>query len=263
MTDTGNTLLSSLFTQFYQKLLQVKANVANPGWAGLNGDNEANGPATVSRYLVGLLRRSFWQAEHQAGPDGRQDFRQAQFALAALADDVMLSLDWPGRASWTQNLVETAIFGTSMAGEQIFRDIEALLKRRDAAQQDLAYVYFMTLSLGFQGQYRGQIQTEALVATRKQLHQFIWHRDPSLDLQGKHLVPEAYLYTVHNTPPKQLPQIAKWTIGLVLLIVGFIVLQHVLWKSIQTPLDPILAEILANPTVHDAPASPKPTKVKP
>ncbi|MDZ7714372.1 MAG: DotU family type IV/VI secretion system protein [Rhodovibrio sp.] len=82
-------------------------------------------------------------------------FAEADYALAALADELLLhSIDWTGAELWREFLLERARFGTEAAGDRLFERIDALRAQPDPASSELAGVYLSVLALGFQGRYR-------------------------------------------------------------------------------------------------------------
>src|SRR5262245_61847334 len=60
-----------------------------------------------------------------------QYYRQAQYVMIAVADEVFVKLPWSGAAHWRTNLLETEQFGTRCAGQAVFDRIDALLERAD------------------------------------------------------------------------------------------------------------------------------------
>ena len=86
-----------------------------------------------------------------------EDFRLAAFAVVAFLDE---SLNASGDAvfgDWRRLPLQQELFKTSNAGEEFFKYLEAVLKRRDTPQlADLLEVFDLCLLLGFQG--RGSLE---------------------------------------------------------------------------------------------------------
>src|SRR5215217_502558 len=108
----------------------------------------------VWQNLITLFRRNAVQIMRAAG-NPTDNYFEAQYVMAAFADEVFIHLEWEGRRAWTSNLLETALFQTHVAGETFFDKLDQLLRERDPAQKSLAGVYFAALSLGFRGKYHG------------------------------------------------------------------------------------------------------------
>lgn len=162
MIAVASRFLQQKFTEFVVELQRQKARALEGGWAfdaspaapfdpAQPGDR---GPNPLWEALAGLLRRQAREAE-RTGTSGETIYREAQYAMVALADEVFIGGlgDWPGRDAWKRYHLELALFGSQVAGQEVFRRIDRLLARRDPGQRDLAEVYFYVLSLGFRGTY--------------------------------------------------------------------------------------------------------------
>ena len=101
-----------------------------------------------------------------------KEVRDAEFALVALLDEVILSSKDLGRAIWKQNPLNVEMFGQAIAGEAFFDRLSAIRARPSTEHQaDLLEVYLMCLLLGFEGRYSGLLRGEAaLIAERLRLH---------------------------------------------------------------------------------------------
>jgi type VI secretion system protein ImpK len=199
----------------------------------------------VWRALLTLLE-SQALASSRAGADLAADlYRRAQYAMAALADEVFLHLDWSGREPWRQNLLEARLFGSHRAGEELFARIEELLRDRDVVLQDLARVYLMVLAAGFQGKLRGRPDAERqLDAYRQRLYHFVFGRSPRAVHGQERLVPQAYSVTLDRGGGATLPHLRPWIWALVLLTGLWVAGAHALWRHEVAGLEPIVAEIL-------------------
>jgi type VI protein secretion system component VasF len=54
-------------------------------------------------------------------------YRAAEYAMCALADEIALGANWPGRNEWLERLLETERFGSQAAGERLFQLMDAML----------------------------------------------------------------------------------------------------------------------------------------
>jgi type VI secretion system protein ImpK len=171
------------------------------------------------------------------------NFREAVYIMAALADEIFLNLDWEGRDLWQEKLLESYLFQTHVAGEQFFTKLDSLLDARDPGSVELAAVYLMAISLGFQGKYRTTDLT-ALHAYREKLFTYIFRRDPELLNQEKVLFPNAYEHTIARGTGKLLPHPRRWLIALACIIAGFMIFQHYLWVTVKDGFEPVTEQIL-------------------
>src|SRR5215207_2820442 len=123
------------FQDFYREVLRLKQSVGQGNWvfdgqAGQPGQVIQGGtpvedlsPTAVWRTLLALLERQALDASRSGGDFALEVYRRAQYAMAALADEVFLHLDWPGREAWRSNLLESRLFSSHRAGEELFERI--------------------------------------------------------------------------------------------------------------------------------------------
>ncbi|HEU5459777.1 MAG TPA: DotU family type IV/VI secretion system protein, partial [Pyrinomonadaceae bacterium] len=86
----------------------------------------------VWQNLIALFRRNAVQILRVAGKP-TDNYFEAQYVMAAFADDVFIHLNWEGKRAWTSNLLETALFQSHVAGEVFFDKLDRLLRDRDPA----------------------------------------------------------------------------------------------------------------------------------
>ena len=159
-------------------------------------------------------------------------YREAQYVMAALADEIFLHMNWDGRANWP--LLESKLFQTHIAGEVIFQRLDRLLQRRDPFYLDLAAVYFMALSLGFQGKYRGNDPANALEQYKRQLFAMIYRRNPQLFNTKNPIFPQTYQNTLDRGAGRKLPNQNIW-FGLEsrAVFVVWLGVSHFAWSSVS------------------------------
>lgn len=164
-------------------------------------------------------------------------YREAQYAMAALADDLFIQeIEWTGREVWRAAPLEQALFRTRLAGERVFERMEALLASNDRRLAQLAAVYLLVLGLGFKGCHRvpgGEAQLRGLAA---RLFEFVAGRDADLGAgpagYDRALFPQAYAHTLGEGPARTLARAPRWP--LVLAAVGIVWLaagQAAWWVS--------------------------------
>lgn len=239
------------FQDFYREVLRLKKSVGQGNWVfdgqpgQPGGPSEDLSPTAVWRTLLALLERQALDASRSGGDFALEVYRRAQYAMAALADEVFLHLDWPGREAWRSNLLESRLFGSHRAGEELFERIEELLHDRDNVYSELARVYLTVLALGFQGKYRGHPEAEReLESYRRRLFRFIFGRDPQAVRGDERLMPESYASTLDEGSGSTLPHLKPWVWALVLLVVLWLGGGHLIWRSAVAGLQPLVTEIL-------------------
>jgi type VI secretion system protein ImpK len=236
---------------------------APPGWE-LPGRKAAAPPAALEyteqapaehiristlvwQRLLTLFERQSLNAWRYGGTHGAEFYKEAQYVMVALADEIFLHMEWEGKRAWVSNLLETKIFQTHVAGELIFKKIERLLHDRDPVHKDLAAVYLMALSLGFQGKYRGTPDRGQIALYRQQLFAFIFRREPDLESETKHIFPEAYFHTLREETKKKLPHPRVWIGVLCVVILVYLAATHLFWTDLTARLDNVnnrIAEIV-------------------
>lgn len=250
--SSDDSLLLALFHDFYGEVIRLKAWVRGErlpaegdGISAGQVGGGAVGADAVRLRLLGLLKRQAAVAETSGGALGLEQYRKAQFVMAALADETFLHLDWEGREVWEQSLLEAELFGTHRAGELFFTQLEELLQLRDPGSLDLARIYLLALALGFEGRYRGHPEAEReLTAYRRRLYRFLFGRDvPKQDTGLSQLVPQAYAHTIDQGRPASLPFMRYWVLALVALLAGWILLSIPLWRNLVRELTRLLEDI--------------------
>lgn len=241
-----NSLLLTQFREFYHELARLKAIAINPITAmSQAGRDEPHEPVVqvheLWQKLLTLLESQAERASRSGGAFGFEVYREAQYMMAALADEFFLNEDWPGRQSWP--LLETRLFRSAAAGEVVFKKLDLLLLQRDPVYLDLAAVYFFALSLGFQGKFRGNDPQNQLDRYKHQLFAMIFRQNPELLQKGNRIFSQTYLHTLSEGKALKLPHPRKWLLLFVGIVVVWLVVSHALWtrltRQINTHLDDI------------------------
>lgn len=78
----------------------------------------------------------------------------AVFAVVAFLDESILNSRNPLFADWPRKPLQEELFGTHMAGEVYFQNLQRLLGQTDSPElADLLEVYYLCILLGFAGRY--------------------------------------------------------------------------------------------------------------
>jgi len=182
-------------------------------------------------------------------------FAEADYALAALADELLLhSIDWAGAELWREFLLERARFGTEAAGDRLFERIDALRAQPDPASSELAGVYLSVLALGFQGRYRhaepageavfspadAGVDADPIAERRRQLFQIACLSDPALAAADAPLVRQAP--PLDAGVPGRLPGLRRWTAVLAAVLVAYLLIGQGIWSVTTQPVEAELAD---------------------
>lgn len=208
-------------------------------WRG-EGDGTVLRAEKALQHLQSVLELQALESGRRGGDYGVQYYREAQYVMAVLADEIFLNLDWSGRSAWKADLLETRLFGTYNAGEQFFTRLQNLLETGNQAQSELAIVYLLALSLGFKGRYRGVSSNSRLDEYRRQLFRYIAKRQPELMDEAMRLCPQAYDHTATEATIRWLPSPSRWYALLAASVVFYILVSHFVWSSMTSDLHDLL-----------------------
>ena len=209
-----------------------EAGAAAPPSAGPRGMAEA-----VSQHLADRLRQDSLAAARVGGAYGARLFQEAQYLMAALADEILLhELDWLGRQAWSAVLLESRLFRTHKAGDQVFRAIDELLEGRSRIHGELAMIYLLALKLGFRGRYRHEEDETEVDRYRERLFRFIANRAPNLGDRTRRFFPEPYRNRLGDSPVRHLPHLRRWLMASAAALTVYVALSHLLWHGLATEL---------------------------
>ncbi|MFP4033763.1 MAG: DotU family type IV/VI secretion system protein [Desulfococcaceae bacterium] len=198
----------------------------------------------VRRHLISVLEGQVPESRRRGGEYGVGYYRDAQYAMAALADEIFLTLDWPGREVWRGRLLEYELFGSYTAGETLFERVERLLKDRDPADGELAAVYLLALALGFRGKFRDADDGGQIEYYRRQLFGFLFQGRPDLDREDRRLFPEAYANTLTRDEGERLPYVRRWLWLMLAILAVFLLASVVIWQVFTADLAQEVADLL-------------------
>jgi type VI secretion system protein ImpK len=77
----------------------------------------------------------------------------AKYAMVALLDETVLSLPGICRDHWITSPLQLEYFGNNLAGEEFFRRLDKLLIEPEK-QKSVIGIFYLCLSLGFEGKYK-------------------------------------------------------------------------------------------------------------
>ena len=224
--------LVPFFLDFHAELLRLKriaAQGALPGFAAPAPDSD---PEYIVRRLQSLLESQAVLAGRSASGASLDHVRQAQYVMAALADDVFLyGLEWRGREAWRENILEYRLFGTRNAGEQVFDNIEELLRLQDRRQAELAPIYILALSLGFRGRFRGAPDrgVAAIKDLSRRLFRFAFDRPADLGAADQVLTSSAYGHVLAGSKPRRMLLRPTWPLAMAAVLLAFVMVTEVSW----------------------------------
>jgi type VI secretion system protein ImpK len=230
-----------MFTMFQEQM--GGESVVVPRAAGVAAAETT--PEGIRQTLLTLLKRQALEVRRTRGDFAAQLYREAQYVMAALADEVFLYLDWSGVEIWRSKILESELFESHRAGDAIFTGIDTLLENRDPVYIDLAKIYLMALGLGFEGRYRGRDGETTRSAYRGHLLDFIATEEPDVLDDAGPVFRDAYLSTLDEGMPRKLPYLKMWAWGFAVVAAAWLVASIVAWRTLLMNLKPLIDSVLA------------------
>src|SRR3984957_19755481 len=139
----------------------------------LRGNRQGVTDAEAFRHHTREALRNAAAQALQAGYNA-DDTRYATFACVAFLDESILNSQNPIFADWLRKPMQEELFGTHIAGETFFQNLQQLLGRNDAADlADVLEVHHLCMLLGFCGRSsagnRGELG-QVINATAEKIH---------------------------------------------------------------------------------------------
>lgn len=245
--EESTSLLLLQFRDFYGELIKLKRLIRSGAPLGAEG---ASDKSPGDRAAVAVAERVTAVMEQEAIVAGRRGtdytgiYTQAQYVMAALADEILLhQLDWIGKEAWNTHLIEYRLFRTRVAGDEFFNRLDRLLQTPDPMYKDLATVYLLAIMLGFRGKYFANNDRGKIDYYRRQLFTFIFHGQPELHKDTKKLFPDAYLHTVEEGAGRKVPQVKIWFVLLAAMFAIYFFISRSVWVNATAGLDAITTRI--------------------
>lgn len=261
----GALSLLSMFQEFHAELSGIRSALSLGDRMAEQGQplpDPAQVAVRINRRLHRLLDTQAATALRLGGRFGAELYREAQYVMAALADEVLLHGDaWTGREHWLDNLLEMSLFGTRVAGERVFQRLDVLLAGPPQQEYELLSVYLAALSLGFRGRYH-RPQDEPV---RRRYRQGLADRladAAGYDGPAPLLCPTAYTATVTEGREVRLPHLRPWFYGLLIVLALHTAVAHGIWFVRTHRLGPLAAPVTAEKPVA-APTAPAIPAAKP
>lgn len=198
----------------------------------------------IQKKLHQVLEAQSLQASKNIGGITASYFRDSQYVMVALADEIFINMEWVGSRIWRKNLMEGQVFQTQIAGEQFYKRLDLLLQSNDPTRGELAQVYLTALSLGFKGRFNEAKDQEQLDWYRDQLYVLMKGRHNELFYPGRpRLHEEPYACTISEQPGKGLPDLRSWVSTFLSALVVYVFISYIVWHKLASEMDGVLNEI--------------------
>ncbi|WP_437306878.1 DotU family type IV/VI secretion system protein [Sorangium sp. So ce388] len=221
---TGSTLLLDAFHGFYAEVVRQRQLIA-VAHGGL-----APGVDTVRQRLVDFLEAQAVKLGRKLTKHELRAYDDAQYVMAAMADELLLAADWSGRHAWAERPLEAHVFHTHDSGERIFRKLDDVLSGRATAPSALLLVYLAALALGFQGKFRALGRHNEPEIYRQELARHLQRVDPGLGELPTELCPLAHAHTLGSAPRSRLPALRQGILPLAAVALCLVLAAQLLWS---------------------------------
>ena len=243
LSQTRTPFLLRLFHSFYVDVLRLKAAVLLQSSHSVKrtvnkkADTILENPdhkeaAEVLDTLSYKLEEQALEAKRYGGILGESIYKEAQYIMAALADEIFLGLStWTGRSYWEINLLEQRIFGTHVAGEKFFSNLNQFLTLNEPLRKDLGFLYLTALGLGFRGQFRGENDQGKILTYKEKIFFYLYQEKPSLKKEKEgNLFPDTVQTTI--TQPligKHLQEVRRWVLIFLAILATYMIVAYGVW----------------------------------
>ena len=245
------------FQAFYYELLRQKEKALSSFFSPEAADTSTNSEDTgttketnvVEGCVVGIQKKlisiienvsNTMRAKSGINPKYISD---AKYVMAVLADEIFLNLRWEGAKFWRYTLLEKQIFQTEIAGDKFFSMMDEVIS--DFNNEEMAFLYLMTLSLGFKGRYRDiENSDEHLGWYKDRLYSILNTKSARLYFPGRsHMIESCYEYTNTENDESLLPDYRFWSWCVLTVVFVYIVVSYIVWAGITDDISEILSKI--------------------
>ena len=252
--------LLNFFQEFYIEITRMKLSALTHTSRGMKhaGSNTAHfldvernpdAEAILDRLFYFLEEQSL-EAKRIEGTFGESLYKEAQYIMAALADEIFISMPtWSGRTFWECNLLEERLFRTHIAGDKFFQNIDKLLELKEPSRKDLCFLYLSCLGLGFRGRFRGFEDHGKIAHYKEELFFYLYQDKPNLFDIRRPLFPETLQFNISQILEENKIQKSKqrWRFILGGIVASYIFLSYVIWydttSSLRRTVDMILEDV--------------------
>ncbi|MDR1034370.1 MAG: DotU family type IV/VI secretion system protein [Holosporales bacterium] len=170
----------------------------------------------------------------------------AKYIMTTLADEIFINLRWDGAKYWRFSLLEKQFFQSEVAGDRFFKMLDEVIYTIDINNEEMAFLYLMSLSLGFKGRYRDVDGANDNIAWYKdRLYSMLHSKSSRLFYPGRyHLIESCYEYTDSESNNSILPDAKFWSLCITTIVLVYIAISYCVWYSITDDIGDILEQIV-------------------
>ncbi len=143
-----------------------------------------------------------------------------KYALVAILDETVLSIPGEARDFWIGNPMQLEIFGDNIAGQEFYNKLDKLLANPET-NSDALEVFYLCLSLGFQGKYlidNAEEREKVIVNLARTL---IKSKNTNVDILSPHAARLTIMKKLRGV--KRPVSVPNWVLGTVMSIILLVV----------------------------------------
>lgn len=167
------------------------------------------------------------------------DVNDALYAVVAWIDEMAMSFDWPGAASWRLSPLQRHYFATTRAGVVFFERLHALAPE----SREVREVYALILLAGFQGDYSHRPPAERAEFRRTLLERVAQENNMAPLGNGSPLFPKANAPATRSAAQRFGP-----SMSLLVLLIGPLLALLALYIYLDFQLTHVVADLVESVT---------------
>ena len=179
----------------------------------------------------------------------KEKYDEICYLQSALADEFLLTYDWPARFIFTEFLIEEKLFGTRVAGEKVFENIERVLEKSPGREVELAQLYLHALSIGFEGKFKGSLSGEEIRRIIKSLFLHIARTDPELGPLNQNSIKterkinlKDYERIISKLKPLRFFRFSKYSLIGFFILMALLLVSQVIYVVVTKPLREVIED---------------------
>ncbi len=230
MIQTQSSLLIKHFCAFYTEVVRLKGYALTVSLLKEDDSDVKSVVESIGNKIAEILQTNFESATKGQSQSVMAYYSEALFIMVVLADETFLTLKWPGRESWRENLLEVKFFNTHHAGEHFFQKLKDFLGKAESVHKDIAVLYLWALGLGFSDGVWLE-QEQEIQELKKKLYALVKEGNADAPVVwGDTLVcPQVYDNTMQGSRASSVPSIQAWYKMLYITVGVGLILSSVVW----------------------------------
>ncbi|MDR1488259.1 MAG: DotU family type IV/VI secretion system protein [Holosporales bacterium] len=246
------------FQAFYYELLKqkeiclshfFKTDSVDPSDAATISDSQSSTEVEtmivkVQKEIISVINKVFDILSRKSRTSSKK-LEEAKYIMTALADEVFINIRWEGAKFWRFSLLEKQMFQSEISGEKFFLNLDEFIVDSNNTNDEIAFLYLMSLSLGFKGRYRGaENEHEYLSWYKDKLYSILHSKSSKLFYPGRtNMIEQCYENTFVEESKESLPNTRFWSMCISSIVAVYIVISFAVWFGITDEISDILNSI--------------------